>query len=58
VVHVEALRFEQQLDRLRRGAIVFDQQYAHAKLPSSPRGSSRHAAMDVSESAFEQAETR
>ncbi len=29
-VDVEALRLEHQLDRLRRGAIVFDQQYAHA----------------------------
>ena len=36
-VDVEALRLEHQLDRLRRGAIVFDQQYAHAKSPSSPR---------------------
>src|SRR5262249_28986985 len=28
-VDVESRRFEHQFDRLRRGAIVFDQQYAH-----------------------------
>ena len=37
-VDVEALGLEHQLDALRGGAVVFDQQYAHAKSPSSPRG--------------------
>jgi hypothetical protein len=32
-VDVEALRFEHQLDYLRGGAIVFDQQYAHSNSP-------------------------
>src|SRR5208283_4457566 len=36
-VDVEARGFEHQLDRLRSGAIVFDQQYAHASPASSPR---------------------
>ena len=29
-VDVEALGFEHQLDRLRDGAVIFNQQYAHA----------------------------
>ena len=36
-VDVEALGFEHQRDRPRSGAIVFDQQYAHASPASSPR---------------------
>ncbi len=41
-VHVEALGFEHQLDRLRCGAIVFNQQYAHAS-PLPRREGSRSA---------------
>ena len=37
-IDVEALGLQHQLDRLRRGAIVFNQQYAHADLlPRSMR---------------------
>ena len=41
-VDVEALGFEHQLDRLRGGAIVFNQQYAHAS-PLPRRAGSRSA---------------
>jgi hypothetical protein len=37
-VHVEALGFEHQFNRLRRGAVVFDQQYAHANPPPGRPG--------------------
>ena len=36
-IDVEALRLEHQLDALRGGAVVFDQQYPHLNLPLRSR---------------------
>jgi translation initiation factor IF-1 len=37
-VDIEALRLEHQLDALRRGAVVFNEKYAHLNPPQRPRG--------------------
>ena len=42
-VHIETFRFEHQLDALRRGAIVLNQEYTHAVFPRNrvPAGTGR-----------------
>src|SRR5262249_44350657 len=52
-IDVEALGFEHQLDRLRRRAVVFDQQHAHANPLLAALGSDRRAAAAASETPWD-----
>src|SRR5947209_15440975 len=53
-IDVETLGFQHQLDRLRDGAVIFYQQYAHASPLSSPLRASGRPHKRHTQNAFEQ----